>query len=245
VWIGEMRGLERLDLSWCDGLGEAAFAAIGRLGRLKSLAVARTRFCDADAARVFEGLPALEELDVSMCAGVSGELFRVLQAGLQVLRARGPHFMDNDVSGAVLGSLRDLKGLYVSAAVRLTSWAGFVGVGGRLQVLDVSWSGLGDACVEEALGGMQELRELDVSGCVHVGNGTAAAVGKHGMLERVGIGRKGVDAGGLRLLARALVDGKLRWVNLRGCAAAKGGTWAEAAQELERAAAGRLGEVLL
>jgi hypothetical protein len=68
--VGRCERLERLTCMYCRDTGDAATAHIAGLTRLKSYYAGQTRITDR-SLEILGGMPSLEEVELSACAGIS------------------------------------------------------------------------------------------------------------------------------------------------------------------------------
>lgn len=207
--LASLTALTALDLAWCTGVGPRTFTALRSLSSLIFLNLAQTHLTDATAASFLPSLTRLVSLDVSRCAGLSPAVIAHLPTSLRTLKARGPHVLCDDVPAGALERL-DLHEIHASCASGLSGWSALSGALARLEVLDVSWSGVGDVDVD-ILRSAGRLRRLDVTRCRKVSDVLLGTLRQS--VKILECGRTNITAAGARRMGS---NRQLRVIGLEG-----------------------------
>lgn len=212
----ELHALRELDLSGSKRLERSLFDACASLSKVTTLSLRATSFSSADAARILPRLPALRELVVSQCQGITSALWDVLPPTLEVLRASGSWLFRGANRGGVAGrcggagsNLRVLDADFSCLETWEPLRCGF----GELEELYLAYSeDLTDELAAEALAAMPRLEKLNLHGCPRVGDRAAAAIARHPKLSVVWVELTAIGDAGIVELSRTFRPNSLRWV---------------------------------
>lgn len=215
--LGRLAKLVKLDLSWCEKLGDATFLSLSQLRGLRHLNLTGTNVTDESARPMFSALTSLTVLDISNCVGVSTMIVDVLPQSLEFLYSHNTRILQDASSIPDMSHLDKLRELHARNCSSLFDWGSVATLTHQLRVLNVSATPISDNGAYDAMSRFHLLERLDVGGC-DVADDSARAIARNlGRLRELRMYRTAVTDFGAHCIAEGCGRKTLKVVDFQWC----------------------------